>query len=217
MKEWKINFRKIKIESGVRLAYKIHSMKSYTEENIISYVIQHHTLEQFKKTKQNSENYLPLWAMWLPVEFSKLNYTKDNRKGHFAAIGFKPVKNWELTARLLPLRSSIAKRARFLLKSFLVCDTKSSVLQTVNCSVFYSLIAIGLKGPLQAHFYPQMIPNLYNPFSLSKDPSSSLISSVWGNSSNSLLLLEKPCCYSPQKSAFMRTWKSGASICSKRS
>ena len=62
-RKWKINFRKIKIESGVRLAYKIHSMKSYTEENIISYVIQHHTLEPFKKTKQNSENYLPLWAM----------------------------------------------------------------------------------------------------------------------------------------------------------
>ena len=44
------------------------------------------------RTKQNSENYLPLWAMWLPVEFSKLNYTKDNWKRHFAAIGFKPVK-----------------------------------------------------------------------------------------------------------------------------
>lgn len=105
----------------------------------------------------------------------------------------------------MPLRSSVAKRARFLLKSFLVCDTKSSVLQTGNCSVFYSLIAVGLKGPLQAHFYPQMIPNLYNPFSFSKDPSSSLISSVWGNSSNSLMLptagpcsLEKPCYYSLQ-------------------
>ena len=40
-RKWKINFRKIKIESGVRVAYKIHSMKSCTEENIISYVIQH--------------------------------------------------------------------------------------------------------------------------------------------------------------------------------
>jgi hypothetical protein len=54
-RKWKINFRKIKIESRVRLAYKIHSMKSYTEENIISYVIQHHTLEQFKKQNKTQK------------------------------------------------------------------------------------------------------------------------------------------------------------------
>lgn len=127
-RKWKINFRKIKIESRVRLAYKIHSMKSYTEENIISYVIQHHTLEQFKKTKQNSENYLPLWAMWLSVEFSKLNYTKDNWKRHFAAIGFKPVKK---------LRANCQT---FALEKF--CSSKGQISIKVISSLWYKIICI---------------------------------------------------------------------------